>query len=157
MKIYIYTDGSHLKFKSGRLGCGGVMVDEKKQKIISEFSEEINPDWLEKNLGTKIVSNPTAEMIGALWALEKFEIPKNAEVVILADYMGVQAWNQGVWKIKEAHIQKVRDLIKKVISDKKLDGRLKFDWVKGHQSKKNIDPDAVWNNYVDKLAKGENG
>ena len=70
-KINIYTDGSHLNKQSGhgRLGCGGVMVEDTGEgfgKLLDKFSKELLPADLERDYGSSEVSNPTAEMIGAL-------------------------------------------------------------------------------------------
>lgn len=153
-KIDIYTDGSHLdKLNNGRLGCGGVMIIGGIKA--DEFSEELKPDWLTTNYGSSTVSNPTAEMLGLLTALRKFNIPKGVDVVIHADYIGVKSWMEGSWKIKEPYLKKIKSDIDKEIAKKGLSGRIEFKWVKGHQKASVLDPDARWNNYVDHLAKGE--
>ena len=121
MKINIYTDGSHLdKLNKGRLGCGGIMVempdnDEELGKKIGEFSRELTPEWLEKTLGTKDVSNPTAELLGVLTALETFNIPDNATVEVIADYNGVMGFLSGKWKSREVYIAKVVNKINDTI------------------------------------------
>lgn len=160
MKVYdIYTDGSHLdKLNNGRLGCGGVMVDRNNGgigKLIDEFSQELTPEMLQREFGSSRCSNPTAELIGVLLALETFDIPSDSMITIHADYLGVKNWMEGTWKIKEPYIQEVANQIKEVIERKNLGGRIKYAWVKGHQSKSIMDPDAHWNNYVDILAKGQ--
>ena len=161
-KILIYTDGSHLNKQSGhgRLGCGGVMVEDSGEgfgKLIDKFSKELLPAELERDYGSSEVSNPTAEMIGALEALRNFNIPPDAEVIMYADYQGVQAFNQGTWKCKEPYIKKIKEETDKVIKEKHLEGRLKWAWVKGHQTKAVIktNRDAYWNDQVDSLAKGQ--
>lgn len=155
-EIYIYTDGSHLKFSSGRLGCGGVMVDpggEGYGEILGEFSEELTPDRMEKEFGGKTCSNPTAELVGALLAIRNFNIPKGVKVKVYADYVGVQSWMEGKWQTKEAYIREVKRQIEEEINKKGLRGRISFHWVRGHQKVTNRD--TYWNNYVDALAKGE--
>lgn len=157
--IEIYTDGSHLdKLNGGRLGCGGIMIEKTSQGYgnkIDEFGEELTPEFLERSFGSSQVSNPTAEMIGVLMALQKFNIPRDAKVTIWADYEGVRAWMTGTWKIKMPYIQKVKDAIDKEIMDKGLRGRVSFMWVKGHQAKSVMTREGYWNSQVDKLAKGE--
>ena len=160
--INIYTDGSHLNKQSGhgRLGCGGVMVEDTGEgfgKLLDKFSKELLPADLERDYGSSEVSNPTAEMIGALDALRIFDIPKDAEVTMFADYQGVQAFNLGTWKCKEEYIKKIKDLTAQVIKEKHLEGRIKWAWVKGHQTKAVIktNRDAYWNDQVDALAKGQ--
>ena len=153
MIVDIYTDGSHFKQK-GRLGCGGVIL--RDGKLIDEYSLELTPAYLREIIHTSDVSNPTTEMMGVLQALRRFKIPKEAtEINIYADYEGVSNWLEGRWKINKPYIKILYDLIHKEIKTKGLDGKIKFLWVKGHQSKSVMDPRAKWNNYVDKLAKGE--
>ena len=153
MRIDIYTDGSHLdKQNNGRLGCGGVMIIEGKK--IDEFSMELKPEWLKSFLGIDKVSNPSAELLGVLMALRNFKLDPRADIYIHADYIGVKQWMEGAWKIKEPYIKIIKDEIDSEIKAKKI--KPHFLWVKGHQNKSVLDPDARWNNYVDLLAKGEN-
>lgn len=160
MKILdIYTDGSHLdKQNNGRLGCGGVLVDQTAGgafgKINAEFSEELTPEFLRRTVGSSKVSNPTAEMLGLLLALRKFKYEPGIDYVFHIDYIGVKAWMEGTWKIKEPHIRAAKDAIDREIQSKRLAGRVRVEWVKGHQSKSILSKDAYWNDYVDKLAKG---
>ena len=158
MKISIYTDGSHLdKLNNGRLGCGGVMIEDKSSgygKLIDSFGTELTPSYMIKEYGSDKCSNPTAEMIGVLCALKKFNVPSNAkEIVIYADYIGVREWCNNKWKIKEPYIKKVKQQIDDIIGQKNLVGKIRFEWVKAHQ--KSINKDSYWNNYVDLLAKGK--
>lgn len=158
--IKIYTDGSHLdKQNNGRLGCGGVMVEADGKsfgKLVDSFSKELKSEELKKTIGTDKVSNPTAELLGVLTAIQQFNIPKGAEVTIYADYLGVKSWMNGSWKVKEPYIKKTKELIEKEIDKKGLKGRVNYEWVKGHQGKKAsvINSDAYWNDQVDSLAKG---
>ena len=151
----IYTDGSHLKHTSGRLGIGGILV--YNGSIVDSFSLEVEVDFLRKNYGTSDVSNPTCEMLAVLLALRKFKdsIGGKDNVCVKADYTGVKNFIEGLWKIKAPYIQKIKNDIDSEISAQKLKGRISFEWIKGHQAKSVLDPDAVWNNYVDSLAKGE--
>ena len=153
MIVDIYTDGSHFK-QRGRLGCGGVILVDGK--LIDEFSLELTPAYLREIIHTSDVSNPTTEMMGVLQALRRFNIPKEAtEVNVYTDYEGVGYWLSGKWKINKPYIKILHDLIHKEVKKKGLNGKINFLWVKGHQSKSVMDPKAKWNNYVDKLAKGE--
>lgn len=153
MIVDIYTDGSHFKQRR-RLGCGGVILVDGK--LIDEFSLELTPAYLREIIHTSDVSNPTTEMMGVLQALRKFNIPKEAtEVNVYTDYEGVGYWLSGKWKINKPYIKILHDLIHKEIKKKGLNEKINFLWVKGHQSKSVMDPKAKWNNYVDKLAKGE--
>ena len=154
-KLIIYTDGSHLKHTSGRLGIGGVLLDEA-ENILGEFSEELSIDWLRTNYGTSDVSNPTCEMLATLIALKKFgdQLKDCNEVIMKADYEGVQKFNMGLWKTKAPYIKKIKEETGKEIRKLGLTGKIKFEWVKGHQKKSILSSDRVWNDYVDKLAKG---
>ena len=157
--LVIYTDGSHFKTKigSGRLGIGGVLIDDSNKRRLDQFSEEINEDYLIKTLKTSYVSNPTMELLAVLKALQYFKdsIDQDDIITLKADYIGVSKWLNGEWRIKEPYIAKINNEIQKEIKDQKLKGRINFAWVKGHQKLSVSDPDTYWNNYVDKLAKGE--
>ena len=152
----IYTDGSHLKHTSGRLGIGGVLVCG--QELIDEFSIELSQSYLQTMYGTSDVSNPTCELLAVYVALTKFkDYLKSAKTVVcFADYQGVQAWNEGTWRIKKPYIQKIKDNIDKEISAQGLKGRIGFSWVRGHQTRYEKYSDAYWNQITDALAKGEN-
>ena len=155
MNYEIFTDGSHLdKQNNGRLGIGGVILREGDSKILDEFSEELTKDFMLMEYGTVTASNPTAEMIAVLRALQKFrpiiKSPNNT-VRVYADYIGVQNFLSGNWKTKEPYIKKIKDLILEEIQRQGYS--VEFHWVKGHQSV--MSREAKWNNYVDKLAKGQ--
>lgn len=154
----IFTDGSHLdKLNNGRLGCGGVMVDRSSGEgygvLLDKFGEELTSDYLENNFGSSKCSNPTAELIGVLRALQNFKIPSDAKITIHADYIGVKSWMEGKWRINESYLKEVKKQIDAEIKKQKLTGRIFFEWVKGHQTSTN--GDAYWNNKVDLLAKGQ--
>lgn len=157
----IYIDGSHLdKQNSGRLGIGGVLVDLSGPgmgRVIGEFTQELSPEYMSFTFGADKCSNPSAELTALLIALLKFKklYGPSDILVVHADYIGVKSWMEGAWKIKETYIAKIKSDIDDEIRKQNLRGRISYEWVKGHQSKKSTDPDAFWNNYVDKLAKGE--
>jgi ribonuclease HI len=164
--IKIYSDGSHLKRTTGRLGCGGVMVDVSGGgfgKILDSYSTELTQDKLRADCGSVDVSNPTAEMFGVLECLRNFNIPDTADkIIFMADYEGVSKWlprdpKIKTWKIKAAYIQKLYDLIWELIEEKGIADKVEFAWVKGHQSKQMsvLNPDAYYNDLCDSLAKGE--
>lgn len=153
-KLRIYTDGSHLKHTTGRLGIGGVLVDEN-DKELQRFSTEISLEYLKVAYDTSDVSNPTCEMLAVLWALLEFkkQIKPQDTVTVKADYVGVREWNTGKWKITKPYIQRIKDDISQEINKQNLRGRIDFEWVKGHQTDNSSD--TKWNNVVDKLSKGE--
>ena len=155
MNYEIFTDGSHLnKQNNGRLGIGGVILREGDSRVLDEFSEELTKDYMLMEYGTVTASNPTAELIAVLRALQKFRPlikSPNDTVRVYADYSGVQNFLSGTWKTKEPYIKKIKDLILEEIQRQGYN--IEFRWVKGHQSV--MSREAKWNNYVDKLAKGQ--
>lgn len=155
MKIEIYTDGSHFKGNggNGRLGIGGVLV--KKGTVVNKFSTEITKQYLKLYYGTDDCSNPTMEMLAVLYALYNFKenIGDHDSVEIKMDYLGVKEWMTGAWKINKTYISKIKNDIDEEIKNQGLKGRISFTWIKSHQ--KGDDPDIVFNNMVDILAKGE--
>lgn len=155
MKLEIYTDGSHFKGKggSGRLGIGGVLI--KNNSVVKKFSTEITKQYLKLYYGTDDCSNPTMEMLAVLYALYNFkdEIKRADSVEIKMDYLGVREWMTGKWKINKPYIAKIKNDIDEEIKDQGLKGKISFKWVKSHQ--KGTDPDIIFNNLVDVLAKGE--
>lgn len=157
--LTIYTDGSHLKRTSGRLGIGGLIVDDSTNKLLDTFSEEVSIDFLKKNYGTSDVSNPTCEMLACLWGLRKFKnlLKGVDEIHMKADYAGVQNFCMGIWSAKAPYIKQIKEEIQQEINSQGLSGKVFFDWVKGHQTKAviKVDKDAYWNDQVDALAKGQ--
>lgn len=160
--LRIYTDGSHLKHTTGRLGIGGILVDENG-KILKKFSTEITQEYLSMSYGTTDVSNPTCEMLAVLVALGEFkkELRDCTKLICYADYQGVQGWlgefnGTKPWKINKSYIQKIHDDIKEEIKRQDLIGKIRFDWIKGHQARVVPGSDAYFNSIVDLLAKGEN-
>lgn len=153
-EFIIYTDGSHFKskFGSGRLGIGGILVDES-DKIINEFSTEITAQYLKLYYGTADCSNPTMEMLAVLFALRKFrkELKGVKVITVKADYIGVREWMTRKWKINKPYIARIKTDIENEI--KNLGIRINFEWVPSHQVGNTSD--IKWNNYVDLLAKGE--
>lgn len=163
-QLDLYTDGSHFKRGSGRLGIGGVLVDLTQQgplgRKIEEFGVELNPGELRSHFGpgAETCSNPTAELTAVLVSLRNFiDQIKTADIVYVhADYIGVREWMDNRWKTKEPYIANIKKEIEKFINNEGLRGKIKYAWVKGHQKNSLINPDIYWNNYVDGLAKGEN-
>lgn len=155
MKLEIYTDGSHFKGPrgSGRLGIGGVLV--KNGTVLSKFSTEITKQYLKLYYGTDDCSNPTMEMLAVLYALYNFkdELKNASSVEFKMDYMGVREWMTGKWKINKPYILKIKNDIDEEIKNLGLKGKVSFKWIKSHQ--RGDDPDIVFNNMVDILAKGE--
>ena len=61
----------------------------------------------------------------------------------------------GAYRTKEPYIARIKQEIDKEITRQHLENRISYEWVKGHQNKSVLDPDAFWNNQVDLLAKGQ--
>jgi ribonuclease HI len=163
MKILdIYTDGSHLKKTTGRLGCGGILVDPAFPPVgkeLAKFSLELDPSDLKEAFGpgAETCSNPTAELTAVLVALREFKkfLKGVGIVTIHADYIGVREWMTGAWRVKEPYIARIKAEIEKEIKSQGLTGQVQFAWVKGHQRYVAGDPDIHWNSVADVLAKGE--
>lgn len=166
--LHIYTDGSHLNKQNkrlSRLGCGGVLVDPngggKFGRNLNEFSERLDPLYMKQYYGTDDCSNPTAEMMGVLIALDRFKDslidPSVDNIKIFADYEGVKYWMTEVWTAKKPYIRRIKDEINTILQEYGISEKVEFEWVKGHQSVMMVfnDMDAYWNDYVDHLAKGE--
>lgn len=164
MKVFdIYIDGSHLdKQNNGRLGVGGVLVNLNSGtttygELLDKFSIELTPEYMKSNFNADKCSNPSAELTALLQALINFKgsYGPNDKLVVHADYIGVKEWMLGNWKIKEPYILNIKKEIDKEIQRQKLQGRIEYKWVRGHQ-KDDSNPDIHWNNFVDQLAKGIN-
>ena len=153
--LTIYTDGSHLKHTTGRLGMGGVLVDENGNKI-AEFSRELDTNYLKRCFGTADVSNPTCELLANLFALVQFRdyLKGCTKVFMVADYEGVQKFNLKQWKAKLPYIKRIIELTDQEVKKQGLEKKINYRWVKGHQ-RSILDKDGMWNSYVDKLAKGQ--
>jgi len=157
-RLDIYIDGSHLdKQHNGRLGVGGILVGSGKKVAIDSFSEELTQEYMGHAFGAVKCSNPSAELTALLKALQHFKkhLKTAGEIVVHADYLGVREWQTGAWKIKEPYIARIKQEIDKEITRQHLENRISYEWVKGHQNKSVLDPDAFWNNQVDLLAKGQ--
>lgn len=154
----VYTDGSDLKHTSRRLGVGGILIDMDKGgsygKKIGEFSEELSREEIMRDYETSECSNPFAEMVATYKALQQFSsvFRPGDRIIFKADYEGVQGWLTGKWKARLPYIIKIRDEILEILG--RSPWKVSFEWVKGHQAKSIMTPDAFWNGEVDKLAKG---
>lgn len=152
MTYIIYTDGSDLKHTSRRLGIGGILVDPKKNELLGEFSEELDRVAIRMDYETDECSNPFAELVAVHRAFIQFASHfKMGDVIIVrADYQGVRDWMTGKWKANAPYIKKVKGQINDIL--KNSPWIVEFQWIRGHQSL--TTNDAIWNDYVDKLAKG---
>jgi ribonuclease HI len=128
--IVIYTDGSDIK-GTGMIGYGVYFNYHGTVHKISGV-EDINKFKIKYNLDSN-VSNPTMEVKAVADCLKEFH-GKNVNLVIKSDYLGVQKWIMGLWKINKDYI---RDLViearEHIKSIEHAGGSVKLKWVKGHQ------------------------
>lgn len=166
--LYVYTDGSHFKNGgSGRKGFGAYFTRFCEPSKISEslsseegfipknVSIEIDQKFMEKEFGVSEleISNPTMEIAACCYALKVISENLNKlddikEIILYADYEGVQKWLNRTWKITKPYIQKIVDLIR--LYEKKITSfeiEVKYIWMKGHSGN-------YGNDMADKLAKG---
>ena len=154
--LEIYTDGSHFKNGgSGRKGFGVYFPKNEGGFTPKNVSIEIDQNFMKSEFGVTEteISNPTMEIAACCYALkviginlEKLQDIK--EIILYADYEGVQFWLDGTWQIKKPYIKKIVDLIRiyeKKITDLKI--VVKYIWMKGHSGN-------YGNEMADKLAKG---
>ena len=157
--LSVYTDGSHFKNGgSGRKGFGVYFEPIESQNILKNISIEINEAFMAKEFNLtkqecEVISNPTMEIAACSYALKslsenKDKIEEVKEIIMYADYEGVQKWLSGEWKITKSYIKKIVDKIKayqKDISERGIE--VKYIWLKGHNGN-------YGNEMADKLAKG---
>ena len=124
-------------------------------KKIGEFSEELKREDILRDYGTDQCSNPFAEMVATYRGLQRFStvFKPGDHIVFYADYEGTQKWLSGEWKAKLPYIIQIRDEILDIL--RRSPWSVEFKWVKGHQPKSVMSPEAYWNGEVDKLAKGQ--
>jgi ribonuclease H-related protein len=128
----IYTDGSHQREK-GYLGVGAWC---RWHDTEFWYSGQVTRQLLDSyGVPTESeCSNPTAEFVAVVEILKKFQGRKlNVPLVIISDYVGVKNWTEGTWKAQEPHIRAILKTCQEVI--KNIDGKVSFDWVKGHSGK----------------------
>lgn len=153
--IVIYTDGSDIK-GTGMIGYGVYFNYHGTVHKISGV-EDINKFKIKYNLESN-VSNPTMEVKAVADCLKEFH-GKKVNLVIKSDYLGVQKWILGLWKINKDYI---RDLVMEarehIKSIEQAGGSVKLKWVKGHQVKKDGETaagkrDRLGNEAADEVAK----
>ena len=154
MKKYtIYTDGSDLKHTTHRMGIGGVLLGPGGTEV-DRFGLELTPVYLKSEYGTSDCSNPTAEIVAAREALERWSHlwKPGDKVELKADYLGVSKWTIGEWKIKKPYIRVAVDAIRRLVQETGIE--VTWTWVKGHQAPGVYGTESYWNGVVDRLAKG---
>ena len=133
----IYTDGSCIG-NPGKGGWAAIILDNKKQKIISGSEP--------------YTTNNRMELIAVIKALKNV---KKKEITLITDSQYVKngievwifKWKKNGWMTAEKKPVKNKDLwlmLEKLSKNKKI----KWEWVKGHSSDK-------FNNKVDEIARNE--
>ena len=133
----IYTDGSCIG-NPGKGGWAAIILDNKKQKIISGSEP--------------YTTNNRMELIAVIKALKNV---KKKEITLITDSQYVKngievwifKWKKNGWMTAEKKPVKNKDLwllLEKLSKNKKI----KWEWVKGHSSDK-------LNNKVDEIARNE--
>jgi len=167
--LHVYTDGSHFKSAkrientegvrvnggSGRKGFGVYFVPNDGGFTPKNVSIEIDQKFMKSEFGVTEteISNPTMEIAACCYALKVIgenlnKLSDIKEIILYADYNGVQFWINGTWKITKPYIQKIVDLVK--IYEKKITDLgivVKYEHVDGHSG-------IYGNEMADKLAKG---
>ena len=135
--IKIYTDGSCIG-NPGRGGWAAIIIENKKQKIISGSEP--------------YTTNNRMELVAVIKSLK---LVKKKELSIITDSQYVKngievwifKWKKNGWMTAEKKPVKNKDLwllLEKLSKNKKI----KWEWVKGHSSDK-------LNNKVDEIARNE--
>lgn len=138
----IYTDGSHQR-QSDYLGIGAWCL---RDGTPYEYSAKVTRDLLDSYGVPKEseCSNPTAEFIAFAQILRKLSNRKlSVPIMFVCDYVGVKNWMEGTWKANEPHIVAILNSCKATLGT--IDGKITFEWVKGHSGNDG-------NNNADRLA-----
>ena len=131
----IYTDGSCIG-NPGKGGWAAIILDNKKQKIISGSEP--------------YTTNNRMELIAVIKALKNV---KKKEITLITDSQYVKngievwifKWKKNGWMTAEKKPVKNKDLWTKLDKIQKTK-KIKWEWVKGHSSDK-------FNNEVDRIAR----
>lgn len=139
--VYVFVDGS-FNPKTNIYGFGGyLMVDGVKHEITGNGSDP--------RLAS--MRNIAGEILGAKAGIEKAVELELDEVTVIYDYMGIEEWAKGTWKVNLKHgeneadnpICQYRDYVQNL---KKQGMKISFLKVKGHTG-------VEGNEIADKLAK----
>lgn len=147
--MIIYTDGCHYKHAFPTyLGIGGYCQYSGQEY---HLSKRIDGKMLE-SYGIKEmegISNPTAEFIAFAETIKILSTIKgiNAiKIIFRLDYIGVEKWMNGEWKITKPYIQCVKDFCSDKIKEFKLNVR--YEHVNGHSG-------IEGNEIADKMSKNQ--
>lgn len=131
----IYIDGSHIK-GTKRKGFGGYcLYKDIEYRFSGICTQEFMSQAFDINC-IKYLSNPTMELVACAIALKSFE-NKNVNLIIYADYKGVEYWINGNWKAKKTYIKKLVSYCQDQIE--LIHGNVTFVKVKAHSGIKGND------------------
>lgn len=153
-KLDVYTDGSHIKGKN-YIGYGAVCMHQGR---IYRMSGTCTQESFRKRYNTPDnVSNPTAELLAAVYSLESLSAcSAPLHVQIIADYIGVREWNTGVWKTTKGYIGDLVGLAFLYASRiRQNGGMVSYRHIRGHQ--RGDSTDSVMNRHSDHAAKDDQG
>lgn len=138
--LYAYVDGSYRKVKDkGYIGYGYVFVKNLK---------EIDNGYGEVKNVKKSMNQVNGELTAILKAVEKAIEQNYKRIIVVYDFIGIEAWTNGSWRIKDDSIQEYVD---KINEFKKL---IAIDMIKvdSHQTKANKKIENIFNDRADELA-----
>lgn len=132
-KIIIYTDGAY--FDIGDIGVCSYVILDSKENIIDQASFTTP-----KNLNSS--RQIASELLGIQNALEACVARGFKNIEIYVDYVGLQHWFDGSWRIKSPIVGRIVGDLKNLIEKHGLSVNIRH--VEAHSGDK-------WNNKVDRM------
>lgn len=139
--LYMYVDGSVLKFEDGSKIYGYGVCGVKNNEIVYEDCGCKSGDKTAESYQVG------GELLGALNGVERAISLGEKRVVIVYDYFGIEMWANGTWKGKQGFVQ---DYIKKMNEYKE---QINIDFVHVNSHTNNGTIESNFNNRADELAK----
>lgn len=139
--LYAYVDGSY-KNIDGKDFIGYGVAFVKNLKEIGSIHGRIKKQKVHMN-------QVNGELHAVSEALKKALEMKEKRIIIVYDFIGIEAWINGSWKINNDIIQQYVDEIKKYCNKLTVD----FIKVDSHKNKKNKKIENEFNDRADELAK----
>lgn len=132
-----YTDGACRISNPGECACAFVVYDDSSDlPCASSF----------RYLGPELRTNNWAEYQGLLDLLKWAEVNGVKGVRIYTDSDLVMRQVNGLWKVKHAELQPLRDLAYALLTR----GRHTLHWIRGHEQAEKLE-DRIGNTLVDKM------